>query len=177
MGTLKSKVSLSGAAGKGKNGRLFSVLCFSRDARAGLLQSKVLAINRPDINQSSWSSSDDGHPHHLCTATPNRSEAELFHRGSDIFFTNGRKKQPFLFGVHLLTWKVLLSAWSIYPRNTIWFSTYFHHFILEFFEDGCQKALLQWQRISRWLPDIKLKYYEVERIVTGLVYTSYCWCA
>lgn len=80
------------------------------------------------------------------------------------------KKQPFLFSVHLLTWKVLLSAW----RNTIRFSTKFHHFILEFFEDGCQKALLQWQCVLRWFPDTKQKYYYIERILTALVYTTYC---
>lgn len=37
MGTLKSRVSLSGETEEGKNGRVCSVLCLSKGARVGLL--------------------------------------------------------------------------------------------------------------------------------------------
>lgn len=63
------------------------MLCFLRGARAGLLGSEGFAFN---INQWSWSSSGDWDPHHPCTATPNRSEAELLHRGPYMCFPSGR---------------------------------------------------------------------------------------
>lgn len=56
VGTLKSRVSLSGASQEGKNGGVCSVLCSLRGARAGLLGSEGFAFN---INQRSWSSSGD----------------------------------------------------------------------------------------------------------------------
>ena len=58
-GYLRAESPFQVQQGREKNGRVFSVPCCSRGARAGLLRSEGFAINRPNINQRSWTLSGD----------------------------------------------------------------------------------------------------------------------